>query len=1104
MITFYKHFIFFVAFISLFSCDKGTNNNTLLKELTAQQSGVDFTNELKDTPELNILTYLYYYNGAGIACADFNNDGLDDLYFIGNQKPNKFYLNKGNLKFEDVTKAANLEGEQGWSSGVTIVDINNDGLLDIYVCQVNNNILFKGENQLYINQGIDTNGIPYFKDEAKKYQLNFASFSNQATFFDFDLDGDLDMFLMKNESVHPSATFGRYSRFVEDAPAGDKLLRNDNGVFTDVTKSAGIFSSLTGYGLGLAISDFNQDGWPDIYIGNDFLENDYMYINQQNGTFKDQISKNYKSLGHTAHFSMGNDVADFNNDGYTDILSVDMLPEDRVTYTSSGTEYQYQDYLQFLKNGYAPQYMQNTLHVNLKNGNYSEIGFAAGITATEWSWAALFADFDNDGFKDIFIANGIYGATNNMDFIHFISDKEIQKNINKGMTNIEMDHIKKIPQVKTADFIFKNKGDLTFEKMNGKWFSSKPTFSNGAVYVDLDNDGDLDLVVNKLNEPSSVYENTSTKTSNYLKVKFKGNKANIFGIGAKVKIFTGATMQYAENFTTRGYLSTIPPNLHFGLGNITKIDSLHVIWPDKTFDVVKNVKSNQSVLFEQEKASGDYYKKVQKEEISFIKNVTPKFKYKHFDYDSYGFVREPLVPFMLSNLGPKIAVADVNNDGLDDVFICGAKQQKSMLFIQQKNGMFLESIQPEIAKDIASEDSNAIFIDADNDNDLDLIVVGGGDEFQSGNMLKPRLYKNNNGIFKKDEKAIPTIELNASVVISNDFDSDGDLDLFMGSNSVPTQYGKKATSYLLENKGNGIFIDVTKQKAKDFLDFGSIHDAVWTDVNKDGFSDLIVVGHWLPITVFLNDNGKQFIQQKNTELESSNGLWNSIVKADFDNDGDDDYVVGNWGQNSVFKASKTEPMRLYLNDFDANGKNDPIITYYNLKKEILFATKDDLFKQIPKLQEKFLGYNMFAKADLHTVFSSNLLKAADKRELYNLNSSYVENLGNGKFKISSLPTIAQWTSVYTMLVVDFNNDGFKDVLMAGNIYEVNTQLSRLDASHGVLLLNNKKGQFYTSMDINRGFSIDGPARSMNKITIKNTTYYVVGVNNESIQFLQKK
>ena len=1086
----------------LISCQKTTSKKLLFKELNSAQTGIQFKNKLHDTPKLNILTYLYYYNGAGVAAGDFNNDGLLDIYFIGNQVSNKLYLNEGNFKFEDITEQANLKGQQGWSSGVTVADVNGDGWLDIYVCQVSDKKWFEGANQLYINQGLNQNGIPVFKDEAKKYGLAVSSYSNQATFFDYDLDGDLDLFLMKNQSVHPSATFGRFKRHISDAPAGDKLFRNDNGHFTEETQQAGIFSSLTGYGLGLAISDFNQDGWPDIYVGNDFFENDYLYINQKNGTFSEQISKDFTKLGHTTHFSMGNDVADFNNDGFTDILSVDMLPENRSTYTASGTEYEYEHYNRFLKNGYAPQYMHNTLHLNLENGNFSEIGFYAGITNTDWSWAPLFADFDNDGLKDIFISNGIYGATNNMDFINFISTKDNQRLINKGMTTKDMRLIDKIPKISTPNYIFKNTGNLGFKKMNGSWLNTKPTFSNGAIYADLDNDGDLDLVVNNLNEPSSIFKNTS-KPKTYLKIRFKGLLKNTQGIGAKVTCYNKGKLQYAENFTTRGYLSSVAPEIHFGFDTIQQIDSLKVIWPNHHVQVLKKVKTNQTITLHEQNSKLNAIHFSSKKYQSYLKNIPSKLKYKDSDFPSYGFAREPLIPFMQSNLGPHISIADVDKNGYDDVFIGGSKQKKSCLYLQDTNGHFSKSNQPELDLDYHKEDADAIFADVDNDGDQDLIVVSGGDEFISGENMEPRLYLNNKGKFIKKIDAFNSIFVNASVVKASDIDNDGFVDLFIGSNSKPQHYGQVPKSYLLKNDGHNHFIDITKTYAKDLLNIGMVQDATWQDINKDGFKDLILVGHWMPITILINQSGKSFSASKNNGLKNTNGLWNCITKTDFDKDGDMDFVVGNWGENTLLKASTQQPINLYVSDFDNNGKYDPIITYFYKNKETLLPTRDALFKQIPSLNTKFNSYNDFAMADFNSIFSKSQLKKAKKRELYTLSSAYIENLGNGKFEVHHLPDMAQWTSIQTLFVDDFNNDGFSDVLTAGNIYEVNTQFSRLDASHGVLLLNDKKGSFKTSIAINKSFNIAGPARSIKKIKINNSFYYMVGINNDSLQMLQK-
>jgi len=1107
---FLRLFLFSSICLMMISC-KYHHQTYLFKLLTAKKTGINFQNKLTDTPRLNILNFLYYYNGAGVACGDFNNDGLLDLYFISNMNQNKFFLNEGNLKFKDVTKTAHLQGLKGWSTGVTTVDINHDGLLDIYVCQVGDKKVFEGKNQLYINKGNDKNGIPIFKEEAAKYKLDFSSYSTQAVFFDYDLDGDLDLYLMKNKSVHPSHSYGRSKLNLPNIAAGDKLLRNDNGMFTDVTLKAGIFSSETGYGLGLAISDVNNDGYPDIYVGNDFFENDYFYINQHNGTFKDKISLHPSEMGHTTHFSMGNDIADFNNDGLTDILSVDMLSEDRERYLASGIEYEYNRYKQFLKNGYQPQYLQNTLQLNNGNGDFSEIAHFAGVDATEWSWAALFADFNNDGFKDVFISNGIYGATNNMDFINFISNKEIQRSINKGLTVKEMKRlINKIPKVETANYLFKNNGNLTFSNMKGKWFKQMASFSNGAVYADLDNDGDLDLVVNNLNQKCSVYENLTNNnnlvTNNYLNVAFKGDRLNTLGIGAKVFIYSASGMQLQENEVTRGYLSAVSPTVHFGLGKLDRIDSLTVVWPLGKYQTIRNPKINRNLTVYEKNAVENYYKRKPKKRITYLKNIPNSYlKYKNIDYDSYGFMREPLIPFLNSNLGPKMAVADVNNDGLQDVYIGGSKNIGGKLFLQNKNGKFKESKQLSFEKDKIAEDSDVVFFDADNDGDKDLLVVSGGGEFESGKPLEPRLYINDGkGNFSRNKKALPYLQVNASVVKVVDFNNDGFKDIFIGSNSLAHHFGVTSSNYLLKNDGKGNFKDVTNVIAPSLKKIGLVSDATWVDLNGDSFKDLIVVGHFMPISIFMNNKGILKLQNNSSNgLKYSNGLWNTIKSADFDGDGDMDFVVGNWGKNTLLKASKNQPIKLYLNDFNNDGKIDPIITYYYKNKEVAFSTKEELTKQLPYLNNKFSSYNTFSKATLTDLFAAKKLRKAFLKKVFTLSSSYIENLGNGKFKVKPLPKEAQFSAIYTMAIDDFNNDSFKDVLLAGNIYEVNTQLSRLDASHGLLLLNNKKGFFNSPNLIDQGFKIAGPARDIKKIKIRNQKYFIVTVNKDSLGFLKK-
>jgi len=1094
-----KYYIVILLSMCL-SCKK--NENVLFTELAVEETNVNFQNRLISEPNLNILNYLYFYNGSGVSAADFNNDGLCDLYFTANQTSDKLYVNKGNFQFEDVTKSSGIDNTGNWTSGSTVVDINNDGLLDIYICKLSGHNNIQGQNLLYVNQGI-FNGIPFFKESASEYGLAISSFATQAVFFDYDLDSDLDMFLL-NHSTHPNANYGNgKTRMQIDSLSGDRLYENKDGKYVDVSIAAGIFQGKIGYGLGISIGDINNDGYPDIYIGNDFFENDYLYINQKDKSFKEIISDDRTKLGHTSHFSMGNSIDDINNDGHMDILSLDMLPENLQTYKTSGLEYPYQTYEYYLKNGYAPQFMQNTLHLNNGNSSFSEISNLSGISATEWSWSPIVSDFDNDGYKDIYITNGVLGATNDMDFINFVSNDNIQKQLGKNMSDKELALANEIPSKKVKNYFFKNNGNNTFQNVTSNWSVAKDSYSNGGVYADLDNDGDKDLIINNINELAYILKNNSEKLSSknkYLKITFNGPDKNRSGIGAKVKVYIKNRIITEENYTTKGYLSSVEPKLNIGVGSTSIIDSVEIIWPSGLYQTLKELQVNKEILVDIKEAKGNYYKSMPIKTHSFLVNSEPLINFKHNDPISVEFSREPLIPFASTNLGPQISVADIDNNGLDDIFICGAKAQGSKLFLQKKNGEFESKQEGLFSEDAINEDTNSVFFNANGDGFLDLLVVSGGNEFKNGHALTPRLYINNEGTFVKDIMQFKGIEVNASKVLVLDIDNDGDLDVSITSNLVPWKFGKTPKQYIFENNGSGSFTDVSLAFGQEFQNIGNVQDVFWIDINKDSFLDAVVCGYWMPISIFYND-GKKLTLQKNNGLQHSNGWWNTVSVADFDRDGDLDFVAGNWGLNTRLNASNENPVTLYSNDYDNNGTVDPIITYFYQGQETPFASKDELVKQLPFLNKKFLSYKTFANTKFSNLLPVDKINGADKKKVYELASCYFENKGNNSFIKHKLPLITQVSSINSIAVDDFNNDGYLDLFLVGNNYDISTQLGKLDASHGHILLNDKKGFFINQL--NQKFDVSGPARDIQKITIGDDVFYIVSINNNTPIFLKK-
>jgi len=895
----------------------------IFEVLDSSKTGLSFSNKLTPTQEFNMFKYMYFYNGGGVGAGDFNNDGLIDLFMTANQGDNKLYLNKGGLTFKDVTVEAKIPQDSAWSTGVSVVDINNDGLLDIYICRVGKYETLHGHNQLLICKGIDKNGVPFYKDEAKEYGLDFSGFSTQAVFVDYDMDGDLDMFLL-NHSIHHNGSFAPRKNFLGtyDSLSGDRIYRNDGNKFTDVTKQTGINSSAISYGLGVAVADINLDGYPDIYVGNDFHENDYLYINQKNGTFKEEINDH---IMHTSQFSMGVDVADVNNDGYPEIISVDMLPSDPYILKRSLGEDEYDLFRYKIAAGYNYQYTRNNLQLNRRNGMFSEVGMYSGIYATDWSWAPLWMDFDNDGLKDLFISNGIPKRMNDMDYVNFISNREIQNKIaSNKMEEKDMALINKFPEIKIPNKLYKNNGNLIFSDINGLIDNDKPTYSNGAIYADLDNDGDLDIVVNNIDEAAMVYKNKSNdkKDKAFAEIKLKGPDKNINAVGAKLIIYANGSIRTYEKNPVRGFQSSMEGPIHIGLDK-TKVDSAFLIWPDNSFQRISFPAGKTMLSFTYVKGLPLFdYTKITKhwpEPTRPMIDVTTEvaLNYKHEENAFTEFDREPLIPHMLSTEGPALCVADINHDGLEDVFIGSSRDKKSVIFLQQANGKFIKSPQPAIEADSSYEDVDATWIDVNNDGNIDLVVASGGNEFFGPDEhLQPRVYLNNGkGNFNKLDHAFDSIYLTASCVVPCDFNGDGAMDLFIGGRAVPWEYGKAPRSYLLQNDGKGHFKDVTETQAKELLQEGMITQAIWFDMDKDGDKDLVICTEWNGIYAYINDHGN-FTRKTLTDKK---GWWNFILPVDIDNDGDIDLIAGNLGLNSRLHANDKEPV-VYMQMTGMPGK----------------------------------------------------------------------------------------------------------------------------------------------------------------------------------------
>ncbi len=1048
------------------TCSKGPTGDVLFSQMPSRLTGVSFENLLRAEPDFNILEYLYFYDGGGIAIGDINNDGLPDLYFTANQGSNKLYLNKGDFRFEDITDASGTGGSpDAWSKGVTMADVNGDGLLDIHVSQVQYRDR-RGHNLLYINGGDNT-----FTEQAAAYGLNFEGLSTQAAFFDYDLDGDLDMYLL-NHSVHTRESFVQAWRRVVDAPrVGDRLYRNDGGWFTNVTSDAGIYSSALGYGLGLVVSDINHDGWPDIYVGNDFHENDYLYINNTDGTFSEVLQR---VIGHTSRSTMGVDIGDVNNDVRVDIAALDMLPPDIATYRASGGP-DADDLARIKRNfGYAPQVARNTLQIHRgKNREglplFSEIGAYAGIHATDWSWAGLLVDLDHDGWKDLYVTNGIPGRPNDLDYIEHVSEPRTQQILYEGTTEEQLAVTRKMPPLAIANIAFRNNGDATFADQTREWGLGAQGFSNGAAYGDLDGDGDVDLAVNNTNAPALLYRNNMTGNHS-LRVRLQGDGANTTGVGAKVILFTDGTRLYQEQMPTRGFQSSVAHTLVFGLGSASVLDSLLVIWPGGGFQRLEGVEADTLVVLRQQDAGGSYRYVEDQEPPALFQEFTPETLpgagHRENEYEDYD--AQPLIPHRLSTEGPALAVADVNGDGLDDFYLGGAHGQEGVLFIQRRGGEFSSVPFP----DNVHEDVDAAFLDAEGDGDMDLYVVSGGGQHASPDaVLEDRLYVNDgSGDFSRSHGSIPGIRADGCCVAPADYDGDGDTDLFVGSRSVPGAYGVRPASRLLENDGAGSFTDVTQAIAPALLAAGMVTGCAWADVTGSGAPDLVLVGEWMPITILTGSGGVL----EDTSLPATGGWWTSILLDDVDADGDIDLIAGNLGVNTTLSA----PLDLITHDFDSNGSVDPIIVEQRDGRSYTWARRDPLLKQLPGWARRLPTYASYAEATLENLFEPGVLALGDQRRVDTFASVYLENTGAGEFRRQELPRSAQWSPVTSILAHDFTGDGHMDVLTAGNFFGVNTVQGRYDADYGTLLVGNGEGSFTTLPMHETGLRIQGEVRAM--------------------------
>ncbi|WP_282080092.1 VCBS repeat-containing protein [Aquimarina algiphila] len=1095
------HFVISIILAGFFSsCSEkeALSDIKIFSKLDSNKTRVSFNNMLTENDSLNYFTYTYLYMGGGVATGDINNDGLIDIYFTGNQVSNKLYLNKGNLQFEDITKTAGIGGDDRWYTGVTMADVNGDGLLDIY-CSVGGKFSPK-ENQLFINNGDTT-----FTEKASDYGVADIGNSVQGTFFDYDKDGDLDLYVANyppTKFSSPTFVYTNKMKNVKDYES-DHLYKNEKGTFINVTDESGLRSF--GLSLSVTVGDLNNDSWPDIYVSNDFNSPDYMYINNQDGTFKEVLKE---ATSQTSFYGMGVDIADFNNDGNLDIFQVDMDAKTNRRKKANMASMNIKLFRDVVNAGFHYQYMQNSLQLNTGVLNedipsFSNVSRITGTSSTDWSWGPLFADFDNDGYKDLFVSNGTRREINNNDFFSRLDDVEIEKDSLLKLSQ-------KIPSEKIDNFMFANKGDLNFKQVNNVWGIEYKGFSNGVVYVDLDNDGDLEIITNNIDDTASIFENKSSEFNNYIKVSFEGASANVFGLGNRVFIKTGEESQMQELTLTRGFQSSVAPEMHFGLGDSEIIDELKVIWTDGKTQTIKDIKANQHIILKQQEAITTNIPTREQYNTGLFETVNndqvfPKYRHQENIYDD--FVKQVLLPHKMSNLGPSVTVGDINNDGLEDYFVGGASGYPGSMFIQTNAG-FQELIISALLDDKHSEDIGALLFDADDDGDNDLYVVSGGYEFpQDSEELQDRLYMNDgNGNFVKDQGALPKMLTSGSKVYAADFDKDGKKDLLVLGRQVPGNYPSPTTSYLLKNNSDSKqvkFDFFTEIQPDDFQDLGMATSAVITDFNNDDWLDIVIVGEWMPIRVFQNmkSDGFKEVSKEVGLNEDTTGWWWSINQGDFDGDGDMDYLVGNNGLNYKYKATDDQTFDIFFNDFDGDRNEDIVLSYYNEGKQYPVRGRECSSQQIPGIKQKFKDYESFSNATLSDVYPEKSLKSGLHYQVKSFASVYLESK-DGKFIIHQLPIEAQVSNINQILVDDYDGDGNLDALIAGNLFSSEVETPRNDAGNGLFLKGDGNGNFISVNTKKSGFYVPGDVKDMGVVKVKDESYIVVAKNEDRMQYVK--